>query len=305
MILLWQAPERTVARWWVLLVLAGTTNIVLWCLLYRLLGEGAALVDGGMTMLALSGAYVFGCAFRSFLPRADVQRFCLFDTWLSSIFIGRAVATVAEVCFAAQWAMILQLLGEVSGVSAAMSLSRFVVPLIIVAQMCSWYGVLTTNALANAIENSIWAVTFALIGAVLLQVSPAFEGIVHTAINLVLVGIGGYLAFLLLIDVPMYLKRSLGGGGPRDFLSLREGLRDAARRRIVTHHVMHWREEIPWMSLYFTAAVWMSLLLGLGYGMSGHLPHYRVDLAAGQFPGSSGTDLQRTSVSPSTRPALH
>ena len=48
-------------------------------------------------LLLFCAAYVFGCAFRSFLPRADVQRICLFDTWLSSAFIGRSVATVAEV----------------------------------------------------------------------------------------------------------------------------------------------------------------------------------------------------------------
>jgi len=33
----------------------------------------------------LSAVYVFGCAFRSILPRADVQRICLFNTWLSSV----------------------------------------------------------------------------------------------------------------------------------------------------------------------------------------------------------------------------
>ncbi len=44
-------------------------------------------------MLLLCAAYVFGCAFRSVLPRADVQRICLFDTWLSSVVVGRSVAT--------------------------------------------------------------------------------------------------------------------------------------------------------------------------------------------------------------------
>jgi len=47
-------------------------------------------------MLLLCAAYVFGCAFRSFLPRAEV--ICLFDTWLSSVALGRTVATAAEIC---------------------------------------------------------------------------------------------------------------------------------------------------------------------------------------------------------------
>jgi hypothetical protein len=64
---------------------------------------GGFATTGIELMVLLCGAYVFGCAFRSFLPRADVQRICLFDTWLSSVIVGRSVATVAEVCFAAQW----------------------------------------------------------------------------------------------------------------------------------------------------------------------------------------------------------
>src|SRR6266511_107863 len=37
--------------------------------------------------LSLSTSFVLGCAFRSFLPRADVQRITLVDSWLSSILV--------------------------------------------------------------------------------------------------------------------------------------------------------------------------------------------------------------------------
>ena len=57
---------------------------------------------------------MFGCAFRSIFPRADVQRICLFDTWLSSVLIGRSVATIAELCFAIQWAIVLHELGQIA-----------------------------------------------------------------------------------------------------------------------------------------------------------------------------------------------
>jgi hypothetical protein len=32
-------------------------------------------------------------------------------------------------------------------------------------------------------------------------------------------------------------------------------------RRMVTHTIARWRHEIPWMSLYFSTAVWTSLTL--------------------------------------------
>src|SRR5262249_40383685 len=105
--LTWSNP---VARWWSFLALVSATNIAAFFLLYHYLQKpqtGGFATTGIELMLLLCGAYVFGCAFRSFLPRADVQRICLFDTWLSSVIVGRTVATVAEVCFAAQWAILL------------------------------------------------------------------------------------------------------------------------------------------------------------------------------------------------------
>ena len=58
--------------------------------------------------LLLSAGYVFGCAFRSALPVYDVPRIALFDVWLSSVIVGRSVATFAELCFVAQWALLLR-----------------------------------------------------------------------------------------------------------------------------------------------------------------------------------------------------
>ena len=103
--LAWSNP---LAWWWSLLTLVSGLNIAVWFLLYHQL-HAQPIGDPGNTsgievMLLLCAAYVFGCAFRSLLPRADVQRICLFDTWLSSVVVGRSVATVAEVAFAAQCA---------------------------------------------------------------------------------------------------------------------------------------------------------------------------------------------------------
>jgi hypothetical protein len=229
-------------------------------------------------MLFLCAAYVFGCAFRSFLPRADVQRICLFDTWLSSVLIGRSVATVAEVCFAAQWAIALHQLGSIAAADTVLNIAWAIVPLIIVAQCCSWYGVLTTNHLAHAIENSIWAVTFLVVGIGVSRLLPEFDGLVRWALMVAITGIAAYLAFLIAVDVPMYLSRWQRGlaGGSR-VLSPLEGLRDASTRWIVTHDFAQWKDEIAWMSLYFTAAVWASLALCLVYSLEDHSPRYRTE----------------------------
>jgi len=67
---------------------------------------------------------------------------------------------------------------------------------------------------------------------------------------------------MCLVDVPMYRRRwradqALG----KHYLSLAEGWRDASTRRVVTRAWSDWRDEMPWMSLYFTAGVWISLAL--------------------------------------------
>src|SRR5579862_2300999 len=169
----WSNP---LARWWALLTLVSGVNIAVWCwLFYRFRANPAGNLDSvsGVELLLCAG-YVFGCAFRSFLPRADVQRICLFDTWLSSVLVGRSVATVAEICFVAQWALILHRLGVMTGADITLSAAWVIVPLIVIAESLSWHGVLTRNYLANAVENSIWAVAFLIVAIGLGRLLPEF-----------------------------------------------------------------------------------------------------------------------------------
>jgi hypothetical protein len=64
------------------------------------------------------------------------------------------LATVAEVCFAAQWAIVLHLLGRMTGVETTLNAAWVIVPLIL-AECFSWHAVLTRNYLGNSIENSM------------------------------------------------------------------------------------------------------------------------------------------------------
>src|SRR5256884_8946344 len=200
--LAWSNP---VAWWWGLLTLVSGANIAVWFVLYRQLHEqptGSLGSRSGIElMLMLCACYVFGCAFRSFLPRADVQRICLVDTWLSSVMVGRTVATVAEVCFAVQWAIILHQLGAMTGAETVTNIALAIVPLIVIAECFSWYAVLTTHYLYNAIENSIWAVVFFLIGVALCLLLPEFNGPVRVVFAIAITGIVCFLAFLMTVDV--------------------------------------------------------------------------------------------------------
>src|SRR5215471_17277285 len=272
----WRARSRSLAWsnplawWWSLLTLVSAINIAAWFSLYHYLQKPPTGHLGSTShielMLLLCAVYVFGCAFRSFLPRADVQRICLFDTWLSSVMVGRSVATVAEVCFAVQWAILLHRLGTMTGAQTAVAAAWLIVPLIVIAEGFSWHAVLTRNYRHNAIENSIWAVTFFIIAVGLCRLLPEFDGVFRAVLILAIIGIAGYLAFLAAVDVPMYLARwrQEVANGRRPLQPL-EGLRDVTCRWVVTHDFAEWKDEIAWMSLYFSAAVWASLALCVCY----------------------------------------
>src|ERR1019366_4076339 len=148
----------------------------------------------------------------------------------------------------------------------------------LIAECFSWYAVLTTNYWGNAIENSIWAVAFFIVGIGLCRLLPEFDGPVRLAFVVAIVGIAGYLAFLMTVDVPMYLRRwrtKVADGNK--LLSPLDGLRDASTRWVVTHDLAEWKDEIAWMSLYFSAAVWASLALCVFYSLEDHLPRYRTE----------------------------
>jgi hypothetical protein len=284
--LAWSNP---LAWWWSVLTLVSVANIAVWFVLVRQLHtQPAAHLSGASgigLMLLLCAGYVFGCAFRSLLPRADVQRICLFDTWLSSVVVGRSVATVAEICFAAQWAVILHQIGSLTGAQTTLNIAWVIVPLIVIAECFSWYAVLTTHYLGNAIENSIWAFVFFLVGIALGRLVPEFDGVVRGVLIVGIIGIAAYLAFLMTVDVPMYLARWRAGiaDGAR-LLGPLEGLRDVSTRWVVTHDPAEWKGELTWMALYFSAAVWASLALCVCYSLEDHLPRYRTDAAVASAP---------------------
>jgi hypothetical protein len=285
----WVVWDNSVAIWWLFLVTVSMANVALWFVLHRHFRKRSLNLRLGVLrvelMVLLCAAYVFGCAFRSVLPRADVQRICLFDTWLSSVAVGRSVATIAEICFVLQWAIVLRQLAVMVKSDTVRNISSAIVPLIVLAECLSWYSVVTTSYLGNTVENSLWAVSFLLIAVALARLATEFRGVARLAIGVAIVGIAGYLVFLAAIDVPMYFARwqeDFANG--KALLGLLGGLHDVSTRWVVTHDVANWRDEMAWMALYFSVAVWSSLALG-GFGLvKHHLPRYRrIPARAGQL----------------------
>jgi hypothetical protein len=273
--LLWTVliPYRTgsavstgVLIWWSALCAISVLNFCAWRLSAVAIERQKPQLDPALYVfqrrqLLLSAVYVLGCGFRAILPRADVQRIGLFDSWLSSVLVGRSVATLAELCFVAQCALLLNRISKEADSRFGIVVSWLLVPIIVVAEICSWYAVLTTSYMGNTIEESLWTFSGLLLVFSLLRIWPrskAYRPLVAVALVL---GVA-YVTFMFTVDVPMYLSRWLHDEATgRQYLSLQQGLSDVWSRWVITHDWEAWRTEMPWMSLYFSVGVWCSIAL--------------------------------------------
>jgi hypothetical protein len=258
----WVVFENPVALWWVSLAVISVMNVSFWLwagVHLRATKFGGDLV---LRMWALSGVYVLVCAFRAILPRADVQRIVLWDSWFSSVLVGRSVATLAELAFVTQWAILLRFVGGEVNRKLVVGIGLMIVPIIAIAEVFSWYGVITTNYIGNTIEESLWAFTYVLIGVALFDLQLRLKGALKWAARAAILGCVLYVSFMLGVDVPMYFNRWLSDRSTEKvFLTLVEGFQDLNSRWVVTRSIDDWREEIAWKSLYFSFAVWVSMAL--------------------------------------------
>lgn len=257
----------SVESWWAFLVALAGVNIIIWGLSAASLARQRGTMDADWhairrRQLLLSALYVSGCAFRCILPVYDIPRICLVDTWLSSVLVGRSVATVAELAFAAQWALLLRECGRATGNKTVSAASNLVLPLIVIAEICSWTAVLTTANLGHVFENSLWGVTAALIVASLLAMSPRWPIRERPILATWIVGGVAYVAFMFITDVPMYWSRWIADEAmAREYFSIGQGIADASACKLVSFRWEDWRHEVAWMSLYFSAGVWVSISL--------------------------------------------
>lgn len=257
----------SVEMWWAALCVVALLNVAVWALCaFNLKSRqavwGIETFAARRLQVVFSGIYVFGCAYRSFFPVYDVPRLCLVDSWVSSVIVGRSVATLAEVCFVAQWALMLREVSDRSGCRIGRSVSLMVVPMILLAEICSWYSVLTTSNIGHVIEESLWGLAAALMIVSLAVLLPRCVPAKRPLVFAWCAASASYVAYMFLVDVPRYWTRWVADEiRHRSYISVWQGLFDTSHRWLVSRQWSDWHGEVVWMTLYFSVAVWLSIAL--------------------------------------------
>jgi hypothetical protein len=255
--------------WWALLRAVATLNLLawlavaLWCWRARGRWPPETWLERRWQLLLCAG-YVFGCAWRSLLPVYDVPRLVMVDSFWSSVIVGRSVATIAELCFAAQWALLLRRVSRTAGSATGLAVSHLVLPLIATAEAFSWYAVLTTSNIGHVVEESLWGLCALLLVVSVATAWPRVERRWRALLALWCVAGLAYVAYMFGVDVPMYWERWLvDSASGRGTLGLGDGALDAATRWAVSHRWEDWQSEMAWMTAYFSVAVWLSIAIVL------------------------------------------
>lgn len=243
--------------WWKFLCWIAVINILVW-----LAAIWTHTETQGFSYWhpVLSGIYVMVCAFRSFFPRIDLERYCLFDTPISSVVLGRTSATVAEIAFSIQCALLIYDLGMVLDSPAIVTISYSIVPIIVLAQTFCWYAALTLNHFWHGMEEFAWVVMILLAAGCFVAGYAYLDGAYQVLMIIGLLSCLGSAYIMLFIDIPMYFFRTQDGAkSGLQYLTVEEGFQDAMSRRVQTSDWEVWKKEALWITPYFTVGVWLSI----------------------------------------------
>jgi hypothetical protein len=247
--------------WWKFLCFTAVINIFAWI---AAIWMRADMQSFSYSQPMLSGIYVMVCAFRSFYPRIDLERYCLFNTPVSSVVLGRTSATIAEICFSIQSALLIYNLGLLLNSPVIIITSYTIVPIIIIAQVCCWNATLTLNHFWHGIEEFAWVIMVTLAGACFLTGFIMLSGFYKALMFIGLLSCLGSAYIMLFIDIPMYFSRKdEGSRSGAKYLTITEGLSDALTRRVQTSDWEVWKKEALWITPYFTFGVWLSIAMVL------------------------------------------
>lgn len=229
------------------------------------------------TMYYLSLIYTIVCAIRAIYPRCDSTSICLKDNFISTPFVGRSLATVAEISFGFLIVKIVDIIlndsiifSSSTNIENIISFNAITVSLTIISQVFCWIGITTKNPLYNAIEETLWTIfglskflTFIFMNSTLkesddpklIKIKNFYKfGSIFSIL---------YVLFMIIVDVPMYYKRYINGNS-NDYMTFSDGIKTLLKCK-KSDSYNDWKDEFLWLSLYFSFGVWSTIFILFWY----------------------------------------
>jgi len=288
-------PSELVYNWWKFMSVASVVNIALYAkvLLSKDHGSGKSTRSYNTSMKWLALPYVLQCAWRSFWPEVYNDRFVLWDCWMSSVFIGRGLATIGEITWIFQVGlammranMEIKLLkggerNQLTWVESAVNYcSMASIAMCILAEFFCNHGMFVENYFYNVIETTLWTLALGILIPCCVYLLHELQTISDqyskgiTTVDVSQTRLYLIMMFLVCVafvielcqdHIPMCYRmwklKEAAGTPDRDLL---EGIKSSMFDRIPTATWEHWENDWFWMASYFSAGVWTSIFMATG-----------------------------------------
>lgn len=270
--------------WWESLSVFSLLNIAF---ISSYIYNSRELVKEEKKLLSYSFIYTVVCAVRSFWPRKDIEQICFIDSRMSTPFVGRSLATIAEIFYVFLIINVYNnIINYVSNLTKKdLNILKIMInniyPLVLTAELFSWLGCMSKYYLWNAIEESLWMISSALLvitSCLLYYIITCYynnKKIIYIKKLLKFIIIFGipFVLFMIVVDVPMYVNRwneNINGSYIEDFKEkynklTYQSLVEFDTCKKISKDYSIWRPEMPWLTGYFTMGVWSSHIIAIWY----------------------------------------
>ena len=285
--------NNIVLGWWSFLIVVSIFNISFISYYYFT----HSLNNKQTFVFILAFIFAIVCAIRTISPTKYTEKTCFFKTKLLTPFIIRTLATIAELSYIILCIFVFFHIIEVIHLYSNKKLGHIkpyiyaVIPIIILAEVFSWSGSITEYQPWNISEEIMWLIATLIFIGLSLYILSTIKNIkspkiksVYNFFTITIPIATVFAGFLAIIDIPMYIKKwkkdkkleikPIKIETIKDFvldfkekhkLNYNRKINDLQQCRKVDQSFAEWKNEIPWLTGYFTIGVWSSFALAIWY----------------------------------------
>ena len=280
--------NNKVLGWWTFLIIISIFNILfisIYAFTHKL---------NNKQLLIFVFAFIFSivCAIRSFYPTKYTEKTCFLKTKYYTPFVIRVLATVAELTYILLFVYIfIYIIKNIKSI-ANINLDYLkkyvylVIPIVILAEVFSWLGSITEYQLWNVSEEILWFLSSIILIVISLYILKNIKHIKTNKIRSIYYLLSGivpiatiFATFMIVVDIPMYIRRWIKGEKIKS-KSLNQifnefkikhrknfdnKINDFRQCKKVDKSLNTWKNEIPWLTGYFTIGVWTTFVLAIWF----------------------------------------